>query len=413
MKKLYRNIILATVMGVLCASPAFADDRGDDHRGRDNNAAKTEVDQESEDNKVVNINHLNDAFIGDSALKNASGNIGVNVGVGTQNMQTNTAAIMEADEAEGHHRGRHDRDDKTLGAEVEVDQDSDDNKVINKGNVNSANVAADALRNATGNIGVNLATGDQNVQSNSMSAVTGVAKLGSASVEVDQKMDDNFTLNKGLMEEQFTTVRVSLDVNVQQEGAANARGGYIGGYAGEFGGGFIGGYEGTTAGYSDQVGNVYPDIWEGDSHTGGPQIGHFDLDTDTQGGSDRNSDGGALLFKEDGTESGVMGGIIGGREHGFEAGLTGGTVTDMDLAGTATGELITSAGWIITPTENRASIGDNALRGAKGNIGVNVASGSQNMQSNSLALASVCGSCDGGTSSNGNGVELAPPTTER
>lgn len=110
----------------------------------------------------------------------------------------------------------------------------------------------------------------------------------------------------------------------------------------------------------DQVGNVYPDMWSGPSHTGGTATGHFDLDTATQGYSDLNGDGGALAFR--GTDDSVLSGTISG---------------EMPVNRIA-----------YTFHSNDATLGGSALAGASGNIGVNVAAGSNNLQRNSLSIAS-------------------------
>jgi hypothetical protein len=131
-----------------------------------------------------------------------------------------------------------------------------------------------------------------------------------------------------------------------------------------------GGFEGQYQGQSDQIGNVYPDIWTGDSHPDGRSDGHFDLDSDTQGGSDLNGDGGALAFNEAGS---------------------------LGLQGSVSGFIPVVAGFQ-APVTNNASL-NNSLNGASGNVGVNIAAGGGNQQSNSLAVAVGCTAC----ASNGEG----------
>ena len=51
---------------------------------------------------------------------------------------------------------------------------------------------------------------------------------------------------------------------------------------------------------------------------------------------------------------------------------------------------------VYVANENNASLGGSALAGASGNIGVNIAAGSNNLQRNSLAIASSIGGGNGG-----------------
>jgi hypothetical protein len=159
-----------------------------------------------------------------------------------------------------------------------------------------------------------------------------------------------------------------------------------GGYAGGGIGGYAGRASGSTSGTADQIGNVYPDIWAppGGHPTPGAYLGHLDLDTQTQGGSDLNGDGGSLAFREQGTYSGSESGRLGF----YEAGV-------IVLGGTLTGN-VTYTQTIYRDTVNNAVLGGNALQGASGNIGVNIAAGSTNQQRNSLAIAAGLGRSGGG-----------------
>ena len=111
--------------------------------------------------------------------------------------------------------------------------------------------------------------------------------------------------------------------------------------------------------------NVYPEIWQGgDSHPGGESLwGHADFD-------DQGPDGNEGRFK------GEEGGELGFTESGSIA-----------LGGIAVGGSVNTTQMLVYQ-ENAATLGGNALRGATGNIGVNIASGTGNMQRNSLSIAS-------------------------
>ena len=134
---------------------------------------------------------------------------------------------------------------------------------------------------------------------------------------------------------------------------------------------------GTTTGQSDQIGNVYPDIWAynpevptSNQHPNSPQqTGHFDLDTQTQGGTDLNGDGGALAFNNAGSYTGSEAGNV------ALSGSFSGTAVMCDV--------------ILHKSENNAHLRGSALSNASGKIGVNIASGNGNLQNNSLSIAAV------------------------
>ncbi|RKE34825.1 hypothetical protein B0G76_0852 [Paraburkholderia sp. BL23I1N1] len=98
------------------------------------------------------------ASVGNGALGNASGNIGVNISSGVDNAQSNDAALSNMDVGPVFGTAQIYSTQSSMGkAEV-----GDFNFV--------ASVGANALANATGNIGVNVASGVGNVQNNSLAA---------------------------------------------------------------------------------------------------------------------------------------------------------------------------------------------------------------------------------------------------
>jgi hypothetical protein len=98
------------------------------------------------------------AGIGDHALDTASGNIGVNIATGVDNAQSNDAALSNMDVG------------PVFGtAQIYSTQSSSGKAKVGDFNF-VASVGAGALANATGNIGVNVASGAGNVQNNSLAA---------------------------------------------------------------------------------------------------------------------------------------------------------------------------------------------------------------------------------------------------
>lgn len=400
MKSQFKNTPIALAVAALFLSPiAFAEGNGDHDNKRDHDGVSIEKDVSLEQdvkidgrvrvggyigidssslavvndkqitgaNSVSNNEVTNSATVNGNALNNASGNIGVNVTAGDNNQQANAAALAAADASFVF---------ASSDAEVFATQAAFANNTTNLGNTNTATLGGSALANATGNIGVNISAGNSNQQKNDMAASVAVARMATATVQANQLNGNNSTTNDPIHKEEVQNVDVNL--------ALNAAGGYLGYGAG----GYYGQASGSTAGTSDQIGDVYPDIWTGDAqnvpagqqhspHPGGSADGHFDLDTQTQGGSDLNGDGGALAFNNSGTYSGREGGKLGFVEAGLQA-----------LSGTVTGSLPVVVS-VNLATTNTSTLGGNALQNASGNIGVNIASGTNNQQFNGLAISAT------------------------
>jgi len=405
MKSIFEKTSLALAVAALFTSPTvFADGRGGHDKDRDSVSIEKDISLEQDveieghvrvtgtinidasstaivddkqingGNNVHNNEVTNSATISGNALNNASGNIGLNVTAGDNNQQANAAAFSAADASFVF---------GSSDAEVFATQAVVGNRTNYLGNTNAASMSGNALANASGNIGVNVSAGNNNQQKNDLAASVAVARMATATVQANQLNGGNTTDNNPIHHEEVQEVAVNL--------AFRAGGGYLGGGFGGYSGQTGGSYSGT----SDQIGNVYPDIWANDrgddpthAHpTEDGLIGHMDLDTQTQGGSDLNKDGGALAFGESGNYSGREGGSLGFVEAG-----------GILLAGSVTGNIPV----VVTTnlaTTNTSSLGDNVLMNASGNIGVNIASGTNNQQFNGLAIsATQAGTGTGGGS---------------
>jgi hypothetical protein len=309
---------LAFALAAALSAGAFADSQSG------GNASIT--DSQNSNNNYVNNEGTENTSLVDSSLNGVSGNVGVNVAAGDNNQQANAGAIAVADA--GLVFGY------AASATIDVDQTARENVLDNYSVPNNATLS-DSGENASGNVGINIAAGNFNQQKNDMAiAVSETAYAANASVNVSQVSEGNTTNNYAT----WTPGEVQVTLS--------------------------GGFDGSYSGQSDQIGNVYPDIWTGDSHPGGRPAGHFDLDSATQGGSDLNDDGGALAFNEAGT---------------------------VGLRGSVSGFIPVVAGFS-APVVNNASV-LNSLNGASGNVGLNVAAGGGNQQSNSLAVAVGCTAC--------------------
>jgi hypothetical protein len=326
-------------------------------------AALVNQNQTNKDNTVNNDIVNNNAGADDNALKGASGNIGLNITAGDNNFQDNSAALSAVDAAFVF-----------ADAETISYQNASKNHTENTATTNNAGLAGNVLQNASGNIAVNVSAGDSNLQANSLAAsVNNSGTMAEANASSTQTGYDNHTDNNGANYTIYDQTQVSLN------------GGLLGSSLSTGHGGYQGTASGTTSGTSDQIGNVYPDMWSNDPYddpthahpTNNDFIGHIDLDTSTQGGSDLNGDGGALAFNNDGTYDGTESGDLGFVEVGYIA-----------LGGTFSG-VVNNTETVFLPHENNAGLSGNSLRGASGNIGVNIAAGTNNLQGNHLAIAAA------------------------
>ena len=102
------------------------------------------------------------AHMGENALSGASGNIGANVAAGVGNVQANNGALSAVDGKKVFASAMTFNSQQTEGNLAEHGRDRD--------GFHAATLDGDALAGATGNIGVNVAAGVGNAQSNAMAA---------------------------------------------------------------------------------------------------------------------------------------------------------------------------------------------------------------------------------------------------
>lgn len=325
-------------------------------------AAIAVVDNRQSVSGNIGINDVleNTASIADDVASEASGNLLFNVAAGDNNVQDNAAALSAADA--GFAFGLAD-------AEVFVNQSGTNNATVNRGVTNAAGIGGSAFSSATGNIGVNIASGNNNAQKNAMAASVATAAYSQASVSSNQASSGNTTSNAGSYQRFTDTVGVSLSGTMSGNSIA------VG----------IGAYEGSTSGSTASRGNAYQqsnfyaDMWNGELHPAGPVLGHADYDIDSQGAvrNPYRSGVGGLAFDTDSR------GTYSGREEGDLAFLElGYTELDAQLSGT-----VTTSRWVAVAATNTAGLSGSAFSNASGNVGVNIAAGTGNLQANSLSMA--------------------------
>jgi len=317
--------------------------------------------QSISDNEASNELLDNTASISDDVASGASGNLGFNVAAGDNNAQDNAASLSAADASFSF---------GMADAEVFVHQAVGGNTTLNEGVTNAAGLGGNAFSGAAGNIGVNVASGNNNAQKNALAASVATAAIAQSSISSNQVSSGNSVSNAGYVQRFSDTTDVTLRGRVA--GATLAFG--------------AGTYEGTGNAY--QQDNYYLDSWDGAlPHTSGDSTGHIDLDNEIQNATDnpyRDGVGGiAFDTDEEGTSQFVELGVA-------------------DLYASLSGTVRTSR-WVAVNATNTAGLSGSAFSNASGNIGVNVASGTGNLQANSLALAVAQPSTGGGAPVGGGG----------
>lgn len=340
-------------------------------------AAIALIDNRQSNTENVGLNDMvtNEASASDDVGNAASGNLQFNIAAGDNNVQDNAAALAAADA--GFSFGLAD-------AEIFVNQYGAGNTTVNQGVTNSATLENNAFNDASGNIGVNIAAGNNNMQKNAMTSSVATAAYAQASVSSNQISTGNIVSNTGVVEELTGTVDVELT-------------GTVSGSSGALSGSYQGSSSGTYSGEGNsyQSSNFYADMWEGESHPTGPALGHADFDNESQGAVlNPNRPGvGGLGFdnEEAGDYAGTQSGSISLGELSFDD-------LEASLAGT-----VTTTQWLVHDATNTASLSDSAFANASGNIGVNLAAGSGNLQANSLSMAVAQPGANGGNGNGGGG----------
>jgi hypothetical protein len=228
---------------------------------------------------------------------------------------------------------------------------------------NDASIGGNAFSGAAGNIGVNVTSGNNNEQKNALAASVATSAYATSTISSNQASSGNKVENNGYYDRMVSTVNVSLSGKV----TGTTKGTGTGEYAG--------------TGNSYQKTNFYPDNWNGDSHPAGGQTGHSDWDNQTQGAVANPNRPGVGGMAWDTDEKGNL--------KFSEMGTA-------DLTASLSGQ-VTTVDWVAVNATNTASLSGSAFSNASGNIGVNVSSGTGNLQANSLALAVAQPSTGGGT----------------
>lgn len=318
--------------------------------------------QSNSGNLGMNDTLTNDASIAENTATEAEGNLQFNVAAGDNNQQDNAAALSAADASFAFGLA----DSKAF-----VQQVGSGNITGNLGQTNTASVGDAAFADATGNIGVNVTSGNNNQQKNALAASVATSKYASAAVSTHQVSSGNAVANAPKRDTVYDEVSISLSGSVEGWSAAAGWGAYEGETSGSYAG----------SGNAYQSDNFYLDTWDGElDHPNGESTGHIDLDNEIQGAVPHPTKQGVGGIAFDTTESGEYEGSEEGELGFYELGYS-------DLWASLSGTVEIARDVITSAATNTASLSGDAFARASGNIGVNVSAGTGNQQANALSLA--------------------------
>jgi len=153
-------------------------------------AATNTVQSTSDNVAASSSNSPNNARMESGAAEGATGNIGVNIAAGAGNLQGNSASIVSSAAV-----------DVFASANTFVQQNTMTNFGINLENSPNEAFMDAALAGASGNIGVNIAAGAGNAQSNQLSMIeTGSNKVARAAAAINQTSTGNNSDSSSTME---------------------------------------------------------------------------------------------------------------------------------------------------------------------------------------------------------------------
>ncbi|MEW6765600.1 MAG: hypothetical protein AB1344_07420 [Pseudomonadota bacterium] len=321
----------------------------------------------------------NNAVITDNFAQNVQGNLGINTAAGNENAQSNSAALAISDAAAVF--------GGIAGALTAAEQSVEDSSTQNTGVINNAKINHQSLQNVQGNIGVNVASGNNNAQQNNLAvAVSDPEFFSAAATLTSQTSSGNVTSHSNGAVAYYDTIDVSLSGPVKGHTAAVGVGGYKGQSEGSYYGSEWGSYSGSEWGsYSGDAHGKVKESYGSPCHGSSKCGGYNDHTIAKYEGSEYGT--------TEGGEAGTYSGEAAGTTHSYEKGKLGFVELGYaDLEADLYGTVVTTH-WVIQNAENNATLTGNALQNASGNIGVNIASGTGNMQANNLSLAGTCQAC--------------------
>ena len=259
------------------------------------------------------------------------------------------------------------------------------NKINNRRTENEATVSGDVLSGAQGNIGANVAAGDYNAQSNVVAIAAGEQEsslVESKTFSVQKAMFNNVR-NEGVTntasasDNALSGAQGNIGLNIVA-GVDNAQTNQLGIAVGPAKVGMGVAYVQQKSKYNTVSNQPIVEETEGN---GIPIELTVQMSEDIYGNLDgtyTGTESGNILDAQGDVENTYT-----GTAEGDVSGDIG--IENIELSGTITGSI--PIGITNVNTTNTASLSGSVLSGAVGNIGVNVAAGTNNLQANTLSVS--------------------------
>ncbi|KJK17122.1 heme utilization protein [Pseudomonas sp. NPDC087612] len=374
--------------------------------------------QSSTNNRIRNEGTVNEAEMSSSAT-GTSGNVGVNVAAGAGNQQDNAAAIANAatDNSEI---------DNTFvfgnaTATAKVSQYSNNNRVDNYGSTNSA-VMGGSGNNGSGNMGINIAGGDLNQQKNTMAIANTNAALGNATATASaEQSGPGLTVNNNadrtyrvdtLTVTKTASGSANYDKSMEASGSKSNSSSFELAGANSFNASGSHNSEASGSKNHEASGSSSASLTASlDASVEASRNSSYDYGRHHSGSSSQSADASLTAsldvdidkswnkessssydksksssfekafdssFEKSGSKS---------SESEYNKAKSYSESSSYDLSNTFSYQVLTPTGWA-NPVTNTATL-SGSVNGGSGNLGVNVAAGVGNQQSNSLAISNT------------------------
>lgn len=372
-------------------------------------------------------------------LSDNEGNVGANIAAGSMNQQVNDVAIATADE------------DFVFGsarAEIDVDQENRDGMVKFSG---SNAIGTDGMGNGvSGNLGVNIASGDLNQQANALAIATARGWEATARVEGDQDLSGARVHNEAAGVKYVTSMEVTKDSSKYHaaRGAMSSESQWAKDYQSESAhsressGSFSAHYDSASTSSRNYTADMNASIDKDYSSTAssswgktldvdadvhllvdvdrnrfrGPDLhadAELNVDVDASGtwNRERAAESSASIVASLDKSSSYSGSDTHDMNKNFTADYSASEDSSMSASGSrssskafrkayeevdssrlATSATFVKARFFIDPVTNTVSM-NNSLNDISGNLGANVAAGAGNQQLNTMTIAAGCNAC--------------------
>lgn len=324
-------------------------------------------------------------FLGNS-LHEASGNIGVNMASGIFNQQGNNMAVSSAEYSDYANTSVGASQTSLLNSNY-----SNLNYGYEVGASNETGLYGNVLQNASGNIGVNEAAGISNQQSNSLAIAVAANNDGegypigsTATVSATQTMGADGTMQGNpyfWWNWSYVSNTAGLGSNALEGASGNIGANMASGNSNQQSNNTAISASKNT--YGNQQSTDYADATAGATQM---SLANSTKDTNVQDSATVNGNAGMNA------SGNIAINVVAGAQNQQENGLALATMASPKAMANASAPVEQVAyynGGSTTGSMYNSNVSGNALDGASGNIGLNVASGNGNQQVNTLAIAST------------------------